>query len=147
MRAKREANKNRVLKNGDAVSVHYTLTLEDGTKKDSSLDRGQPFTFTLGKQMVIKGWDEGLVGHKIGDKFKLEVEPINGYGESEIKIPKTELQSFVDAGVKLEKGGVLQTGQWNLEIMDADDTTVSIANNHELAGKKLFFDIEVIDIK
>jgi len=79
MRAKREANKNKVLKNGDTVSVHYTLTLEDGTKKDSSLDRGQPFTFTLGKKMVIKGWDEGLVGHKIGDKFKLEVEPADGY--------------------------------------------------------------------
>jgi peptidyl-prolyl cis-trans isomerase A (cyclophilin A) len=98
-----EVDKNKALENGDAVSVHYTLTLADGTKKDSSLDRGQPFTFTLGKKMVIKGWDEGLVGHKIGDKFKLEVEPVDGYGEAEIKIPKSELQSFVDAGIKLEK--------------------------------------------
>ncbi len=139
-------DKNKKLEKWDTVSVHYTLIV-DGEKKDSSLDRGEPFTFTLGKQMVIKGWDEGLIGHKIGDKFKLEVEPKDGYGEATIKIPKTELQSFVDAGLKLEKWEILQTGQWNLEIIDADDTTVSIANNHALAGKTLHFDIEIIDIK
>ena len=70
-----EAKKDKVLKNWDSVSVHYTLTLEDWTKKDSSLDRGEPFVFVLWNKMVIKGWDEWLLGHKIGDKFKLEVSP------------------------------------------------------------------------
>ena len=144
LKAKREANK--AITNWTTISVHYTLTV-DGEKKDSSLDRGQPLIFTVWKWMVIKGWDEGLVGHKIGDKFKLEVEPKDGYGEKEIKIPKTELQSFVDAGLKLEKWEVLQTAQGNLDIIDADNTTISIANNHELAGKTLNFDIEVVDIK
>ena len=93
--ARKEANKDKKLENWDTVSVNYTLTLADGKKVDSSLDRGEPFTFTLWKKMVIKGWDEWLLGHKIGDKFKLEVSPEDGYGLAEMKIPKTELKSFI----------------------------------------------------
>lgn len=142
-----EVKKDKVLEVWDTVSVHYTLTLEDGTKKDSSLDRGEPFTFTLWKKMVIKWWDEWLLGHKIGDKFKLEVSPEDGYGLPEMKVPKSELQSFIDAGVKLEKWEVLPTGQWEIPIIDADEDSITIENKNELAWKKLFFDIEVIYIK
>ncbi len=144
---KEKSKKNKSLENGDTVYAHYTLTLEDGTKKDSSLDRGEPFVFTLWAKMVIKGWDEGLLGRKIGDKFNLEVSPEDGYGLVEIVIPKTELQSFIDSGVKLEKGEVLPTDRWNIEILDANEDSITIKNTNELAWKKLFFDIEVIDIK
>jgi len=144
---RKEANKDRVTKNWDTVSVNYILTLEDGTKKDSSYDRWEPFEFTIWKKMVIKGWDEWLVWHKIGDKFKLEVSPEDGYWLKEMKIPKTELQSFIDAWVKLEKWGVLPTAQWNIDILDSDDDSITIANNNPLAGEKLFFDIELLDIK
>lgn len=146
-KAEKEAKKTKALENWDTVSVDYTLTLEDGTKIDSSLDRGEPFVFTLWKKMVIKGWDEWLLGHKIGDKFKLEVAPEDGYGLAEMQIPKIELQSFIDAWIKLEKGWVLPTSQWNIDIIDADETSITIANNNQLAWKTLFFDIEVIDIK
>lgn len=65
----------------DAVSVHYTGWLVDGSKFDSSLDRGQPFTLTLGEGMVIKGWEEGLTGMKPGGVRKLIIPAQLGYGE------------------------------------------------------------------
>ncbi len=70
--------------NGDTVSVNYTGTLIDGTKFDSSLDHGKPFQFTLGVGQVIKGWDQGIVGMKIGDKKKLTIPPELAYGAQAI---------------------------------------------------------------
>ncbi|MDO8496189.1 MAG: FKBP-type peptidyl-prolyl cis-trans isomerase [bacterium] len=71
-------------KNGDTVSAHYTGTLSDGKKFDSSYDRGEPFSFVLGGGMVIKGWDLGLVGMKVGGKRKLIIPPDLGYGDRNI---------------------------------------------------------------
>lgn len=71
---------NMVAQNGDNVFVHYTGKLQDGTKFDSSVDRGQPFNFILGAGMVIKGWDEGILGMKVGEKKTLTIPAEKGYG-------------------------------------------------------------------
>ena len=67
---------------GKRVKVHYTGTLTDGSKFDSSVDRGEPFTFTLGAGEVIKGWDEGFAGMKVGGKRKLTIPYQMAYGEA-----------------------------------------------------------------
>jgi FKBP-type peptidyl-prolyl cis-trans isomerase len=74
--------KGREAKTGDTVRVHYTGTLMSGKKFDSSLDRGEPFEFKLGEGQVIKGWDQGVVGMKVGGKRKLTIPWDLAYGEA-----------------------------------------------------------------
>jgi peptidylprolyl isomerase/FKBP-type peptidyl-prolyl cis-trans isomerase FkpA len=67
-------------KAGNTVSVHYVGTLTSGKKFDSSRDRGQPFSFTLGQGRVIRGWDVGVAGMQVGGIRKLTIPPEEGYG-------------------------------------------------------------------
>jgi FKBP-type peptidyl-prolyl cis-trans isomerase len=69
---------------GKSVTVHYTGTLKDGTKFDSSVDRKEPFTFALGAGQVIKGWEQGIVGMKVGGKRKLTIPAELAYGANAV---------------------------------------------------------------
>jgi FKBP-type peptidyl-prolyl cis-trans isomerase len=71
----------KVAKEGDGVRVHYTGWLTNGKKFDSSVDGGRPFTFVLGNGEVIKGWDEGVAGMKVGGKRQLHIPPALAYGD------------------------------------------------------------------
>lgn len=79
-------NMEKISKNGDVLVMNYTGSLSDGTVFDSNIDpkfgHVQPFEFTLGAGMVIAGWDEGLVGMKVGEKKTLTISPDKGYGEA-----------------------------------------------------------------
>ena len=91
-----------VVKDGDRAQVHYVGTLMDGTKFDSSRDRGAPFTFTVGpkcqerRDCVIQGWNQGVVGMKVGEKRKLVIPPSLAYGPrgSPPKIPPNSTLQF-----------------------------------------------------
>ena|SRR3972149_2348167 len=72
------------VKSGDTIVIHYTGTLENGQKFDSSLDRGQPFETQIGVGKVIKGWDQGVIGMKVGGKRKLTIPSNLAYGEQGI---------------------------------------------------------------
>lgn len=91
-------------KAGSEVAVHYTGVLENGTKFDSSLDRGEPIVFVLGQGRVIPGWDKGLVGMKVGGKRKLKIAPELAYGDRGAgdKIPPGSTLLFDVELVKLD---------------------------------------------
>ncbi|XP_034253532.1 peptidyl-prolyl cis-trans isomerase FKBP2 [Thrips palmi] len=79
---KKIANCSYRAKNGDGLSVHYAGRLEDGTEFDSSYERGQPLSLTLGAGQVIKGWEQGLLGMCVGEKRKLVIPSHLGYGSN-----------------------------------------------------------------
>ncbi|MEK7628170.1 MAG: FKBP-type peptidyl-prolyl cis-trans isomerase [Patescibacteria group bacterium] len=92
---------------GQTVSVHYTGTLKDGTVFDSSRTRGAPFSFTLGSGQVIKGWDEGVAGMKVGEIRTLVIPPDLGYGSRGIGSipPNSSLYFEVElVGIEDSKG-------------------------------------------
>lgn len=142
-----EAKKTKEIEAWDTVEVHYTWTFDDWEKFDSSLDRGQPIAFQVWAGQMIKWFDDAVVWMKIWDKKTIRLEPLQAYWEVEVTIPKADLQSFVDAWVKLEAGEVLPTSGWEIKILSADDDSITIENNHPMAWKTLNFDIEIVNIK
>ena len=144
------SNKTEVNK-GDNISVHYTWTLEDGTKFDSSLDRGTPLEFTAWAGQMIPWFDAWVIGMKKWEKKIIEIEAKDAYWEyDETKvqvIPRKDLESFVTAWKKLEAGEKIPTQMWELTIIKSDEENVTLDVNHSLAWKKLIFDVEIIEIK
>lgn len=131
------------------VVVNYTGKLEDGTVFDSSLDDGrEPLSVTLGQGALIPGFENGLIGLSVGDKKTIEINPEDAYGmpneESILKVEKTKVPENVEVGMLLQTFG--PAGVSVVKVLEINEENVTIDANHPLAGKKLIFDLEVLEI-
>jgi len=138
------------IESGKTVSLNYTGKFEDGHVFDSSLQEGRaPLSTVLGNGNLIPGFEKGLVGLKEGDKKTIEIPPTEGYGEYLDGLVTTVAGSAVPENVKV--GDILQSqgpkGTINVTVKEITTEGVKLDANHPLAGKKLIFEVEVLEVK
>lgn len=137
------------IEHNKAVSIHYTLTDNDGTILDTSSGR-EPLAYLHGYGNLIPGMEEGLEGHGKGEKLTLKVSPEKGYGlHTPELVQKVPLSAF--GGQKVEPGMQFEAGSENqryvVTVVEVDQDHVTVDGNHALAGKELNFDVEIVDIR
>ena len=136
-----------MIKEGSKVKVHYTGKLEDGKVFDTSNDN-EPIEVVLGEGTLIKGFENGLIGMKDGDKKTIEIEPKEAYGEyidGRIQeVEKTKLPEDIKVGMVLQ--ATTEVGSMVITIKEIKEDTAILDANHPLAGKKLIFDLDVIEV-
>lgn len=137
-------------KSGDKVAIHYTGSLDDGTVFDSSNGRA-PLEFTLGSGQVIKGFDDGVTGMTVGEKKTVHIPCVDAYGESNPDMVQDVPREQIPAEIPLEEGLMLQMqgpgGQvLPVKVVKITDDAVTLDANHDLAGKDLNFDLELVSI-
>jgi peptidylprolyl isomerase len=139
-------------KNGDTVRVHYTGRLETGETFDSSVG-GDPFEFTVGAGDTIAGFDEGVRGMSVGDRKTVEIAADDAYGQHipervqavDRAVITQSLGQEPEAGMALAMQ-IAEDQQIPVTIIEVTDTHVTLDANHPLAGEKLIFDIELVEI-
>jgi peptidylprolyl isomerase len=138
-------------KPGDTVRVHYTGKLEDGTVFDSSAGR-EPLQFTLGAGQVIPGIERAVTGMEPAEVKSAEVPPEQAYGphrdEMVAVVGREQLPEDLDPSVG-QQLAVRQTNgmELSVRVTDVTPTSVTLDANHELAGRRLTFDLELVDVK
>ena len=135
---------------GKSVTVHYTGRLEDGTVFDSSLTEGrEPLRTILGQGNLIPGFEKGILDKNVGDKVTVEIEPSEAYGDYLDGLVTTLERERFPEGITV--GDVLQSeserGVMVVTVTDINESGVTIDANHPMAGKKLIFDIEVLNVE
>ena len=142
------------IKNGDSVSLDYEGKLEDGTIFDSSKhgDHSHPLNFKVGANMVIPGFEKAVIGMKVGEKKTFTINPKEAYGEIreefKKKIPRSALPKEGNPEVGMVLALATPTGeQFPARICEVNKEDIVIDLNHPLAGKKLIFDIKILEIK
>jgi peptide-methionine (S)-S-oxide reductase len=137
----------RVAKDGDDVEIHYTGTLEDGAVFDSSRKRGIPFRFTVGSGQVITGFDEAVRGLAVGDSTKTVIPPEKAYGHRNDENIISFKRDRIPDGMDLSVGAKLALSNgMRATIVESGDTEIKVDANHDLAGKTLTFDLELVSI-
>ena len=134
---------------GDPVRIHYTGRLDDGTVFDSSEGRA-PLAFTLGGGQVIAGFDNAVTGMEPGEKQTVRIPAEEAYGarreDMVIEVPRSAFgEETPEAGLRVQLG-LDGGGSLDAAIMEVGDETVTLDANHQLAGKALTFDIELVSV-
>jgi FKBP-type peptidyl-prolyl cis-trans isomerase SlpA len=137
------------VESNSAVSVNYTGKLEDGTIFDSSLVEGrEPLNVTLGQGQLIKGFENGLLGMSVGESKSIEIESEDAYGEYldylVQEVPLSQMPGDVEVGTQLFSQ--TEMGPVNFVVKEIKNDSVILDANHPLAGKKLVFDLQLIDL-
>src|SRR5437763_13669162 len=138
-------------KSGNQVKVHYHGRLQDGTTFDSSEGRS-PLEFEVGAGQVIKGFDDGVLGMKEGDKKTIQISVEDGYGEKSedmiIEFPREQFPPDMNPEVGMQLNLRGQDGRnFPVVISEVKNEVVVLDGNHPLAGKDLIFEIEMVEIK
>ena len=138
------------VKVGNTIKVNYTGKFEDGEVFDTSLTEGrEPLKTVLGQGSLIPGFEKGLLGMTEGENKTIEIEPTEAYGEYLDGLVNVVPATQMPEGVKV--GDVLQSssdrGTINVTVKEITEQGVKIDANHPLAGKKLIFDVELLEVK
>jgi len=132
------------------VSMHYTLTDEQGQELDSSIGK-EPLVFLSGAQNIIDGLDKALQGKTAGEKLTVSVAPEEGYGDvhQELiqKVPHDNFQGVDDIQVGMQFMAQTPGGQQPVTVIGVEEDGVMLDGNHPLAGKTLNFDVEIVDVR
>ena len=136
---------------GSKVKVHYTGTLNDGNKFDSSHDRGQVLEFEVGSGQMIKGFDEGVVGMEVGETKDIHIKPEDAYGlrkeEAQTEVPKESLPPDFNPKIGETVQGQTVDGRPILaKVKELQENKVILDLNHPLAGEELNFNVELVEI-
>ena len=139
------------IQKGNNISVHYVGTLDDGTKFDSSHDRGETLDFEVGSGQMIKGFDDAVTGMLPGEKKTVSLSPQDAYGEinpaavQEVSLnafpPDTDLQEGLTVFGENQDGNKIVA-----KVISLSEENVKLDFNHPLAGKNLNFEIEIVTV-
>ena len=133
-----------------AVSIHYTLTNDQGEVLDSSKG-GDVLVYLHGSGNIISGLEAALVGKKVGDKFNVRIEPKDAYGEvadDMVQIISKDMFEGIDQiEVGMQFHADVSYGSGVVTVVNIDGDNVTIDGNHPLAGEALTFDVEIIDVR
>lgn len=136
-----------MIKKGSKVKVHYTGKLENGKVFDTSVEK-DPLEVVVGQSGLIKGFEEGLMGMKEGEKKTIEITPEDAYGQliegRTQEVEKSALPEEIQVGMALQANG--EVGTMVVTVKEIKEETVVLDANHPLAGKDLIFELEVLEV-
>jgi FKBP-type peptidyl-prolyl cis-trans isomerase SlpA len=136
---------------GTRVTLHFSLSLDDGTVVDTTFDR-EPAVFEVGDGSLLPGYEEALFGLGAGDESRFEMKPEHGFGQHNPSNIQQLPRSDFDAGLQLEPGLVLSFADASRAelpgvVVELDDDTVTVDFNHPLAGREITFQVAIVAVE